>query len=168
MKLQTSSKRVTQRVILLTKLANAIQHLITLSGRRWHSVNVTHYITIVINFCSAWNFAYFKLACSFIIAWGMSSKSLFLWGLARDGRAQQNLDRDDFFFLSSCDILGKSVSKLSDINLNIETHALLLNILIYFFSFPNWLEQNNCTGNTSLLLPCVILTFAKSSVWEIS
>lgn len=49
-----------------------------------------------------------------------------------------------------------------------ETRALLLNILIHFFSFPNWLEQNNGNGNTSLLLGCVILTFAKSNAWEIS
>lgn len=51
----------------------------------------------------------------------------------------------------------KICTRLSNINLNIETRALLLNILV----------QNNCNGDTSLLPRCVILTFLKSRAWEI-
>ena len=62
------------------------------------------------------------------------------------------------FFFSFYNVLGKSVSKLSDRNLNVKAHTLLLNILIYFFSFPNWPVQKQFHGDTSSPLPCVILT----------
>lgn len=65
------------------------------------------------------------------------------------------------FVFSSHDVLGKSISKLSDINLNTRTRALLLNIPISFFSYPNWLVQNHCNEDTWSLPPCVSLTSLK-------
>lgn len=64
-----------------------------------------------------------------------------------------------FSVLGSCDVLGKSVSKLSVINLNIKTCALLLITLIDFFSFPNWLLGNNRKEDN---LPASALQFSNS------